>query len=317
MAHFLDLKIDLKEGFLQGQISDTTKVVFQSTSLGEVEILLMNICEIKIDADLNDVTLRTKNNDLLQGMLKTKELSLDHTSLGKIKISLQNALKITLISKAECSTSQPLIGCLGYGEQYLSEAINEITRLGYDIKPITSLTDLSLKHYSAMIFTRGGQTWGSKSNSLTSEESDLLVEYVMNGGGLLLQGRAKRYPPIIEALGLNMSGKDGGSSGWSWPIQRARVRTFLTDHEILSNINSLHGNASAKIVADNNWTKLAKDQNGNLLLAVRNMGKGRIVLWGPLRSFRTPGPTNNGLESDIDQGDNRQFLINVTRWLVR
>lgn len=174
----------------------------------------------------------------------------------------------------------------------------------------------SLAGFSMLFLNNSTQVWTQScpgESCLSAVGAQDIVDWVTAGNSLFVTARANPYEELFGLIGVTAIGGDGGSSGFDWPITEKYV-TVTGAHPITEGVTTLHGDVGALLALDGNWTVLSA--NGNeIYLAVREMGAGRIVIWWAQRSFRAPGPSGNVYESDIDEADNRAFLINLIEWL--
>jgi hypothetical protein len=98
-------------------------------------------------------------------------------------------------------------------------------------------------------------------------------------------------------------------------VVRPEVSAFESSHALLDGVSSLKGDVSASVIASSDWNVLGKIES-NVLLAERNYGRGKVVLWGAPRSFRDDQATSNAYESHINQGDNRTFFRNLIQYFA-
>jgi len=146
-------------------------------------------------------------------------------------------------------------------------------------------------------------------DNFTQNQANSIVSFVDNGGDLYISSR-NSFDNILNPLGANATGNDGGTDGFDWTLIQLSATQF-TQNPITNRLTSVVGDVGATFTVDNNWQVLGKSSDSTALLAERNYGKGKVILWYAQRSFRDPGATNNTYETDITQGSNYQFYTNV------
>ncbi len=126
-----------------------------------------------------------------------------------------------------------------------------------------------------------------KSQEYTVMEIEALVEFVNNGGGLLIQAK-----PALKRNEI-----------WSLNNLTKRFGGIITSKSI-----DYEGNNFAVLDISENWETLKKSDNGLSIVARRNFGKGRVMINGDLSSIKInrkdkPEKTNkinNELEEAIN-----------------
>lgn len=193
----------------------------------------------------------------------------------------------------------------------IQEIIKEqgYTLQNLDYQKIDSKT-LADKDVLALFCLR--QTWNG-TPYLSPEQAKAIVNFVANGGALYITAR-KSYEPLLSLLGVQVSGVDGGTSGREWELIMPKITAFVP-HPITENLTEIIGDISADFQLDKNWTVIGTNTNAKALLAIRNYGKGKIVLSSGERIFRNYEPSSNRYETDITQGSNKQFFINLFYYL--
>lgn len=157
-----------------------------------------------------------------------------------------------------------------------------------------------------------GQTWDNQL-IFNPTQAEALIEYVKNGGIMYLTAR-KGYSNLLVQLGIVLTGNDGGPTGRDWPLILKKITQF-EEHPITKSLEEIQTDVSAKFVVDQNWKVLAKTNDGNPMLAARQLGAGQIILGSGERIYRDPHPTNNRYETDIEEASNYQYHLNLFRYL--
>ncbi|WKK66351.1 T9SS type A sorting domain-containing protein [Lutimonas zeaxanthinifaciens] len=185
-----------------------------------------------------------------------------------------------------------------------------ITDAGFTIhnEDISNINESLMTGKKVLALFNGGQTWNG-TQLFSNSQANEIVDFVEKGGSLYISSR-KGYNNVLSQFGVTVSGNDGGNSGFDWPLIRLNATKFVS-HPITENLFSIEGDVGANFLVDGNWSIIGEEDDGSDLLAVRNFGSGKIVLWYGQRSFRDPGSTNNAYETDISQVDNAIFFSNI------
>ncbi len=190
---------------------------------------------------------------------------------------------------------------ISHGEQsnstystFLSDAINlEASSKEFDknIEP-----DL-IYPYEILILEEGGNAW-------KDYELNNLRFWVENGGSLIVIGDNRNSAQTSVSNFFNVSySSQGGISGTSTQIYQPHYLTVLID-------SLLFGTQTASIDKDNSRSDLqliANSSNGYPQVALLQLGAGKI-LWIVDEIIEN---------SQITNGDNREFGLNVLRWLSK
>ena len=219
---------------------------------------------------------------------------------------------ISLIGFVNFSYSQNL---LATGISSETDIRNIITNSGFTIQDenFDNINSTTLAGKEVLALFYGGQTWDGNQLFTTSQADDI-INFVQNGGYLYITAR-KGYDNVLSQLGITASGNDGSSSGFDWPLTELTATTFST-HQITENLSSIVGDVGASFTVDVNWSVIGEESNGTDLLAVRSFGSGKVVLWYGQRSFRNAGSTGNVYETDITEGSNTQYHINLFNYFA-
>jgi len=191
-----------------------------------------------------------------------------------------------------------------------SQIRNIITNAGFTIQDeqLSNINSSTLAEKQVLALFNGSQTWNGTQLFTTSQANDI-VNFVQNGGYLYISSR-KGYDNLLSQFGVTTNGNDGGSSGFDWPLIELSATQF-SSHPITQDLTSVVGDVGANFTTDENWTIIGEDNSGTDLLAVRNYGIGKVVLWYGQRSYRDPGASGNVYETDITEGSNTQYHINL------
>ena len=277
---------------------------------GNNEIIIYNKDEgsiMSLDINLQTVweyTLETK------GAIKGCVVS-DNNLDGKLDIVIISDNVIASITGTGSSNFGDL---LATGISNSTNIREIIAGAGFVIQDtdIQNITSSNLEAKSVLALFNGGQTWDGNQLFTESQAIDV-ASFVENGGYLYISSR-RGYENVLSQFGLTVSGNDGGSSGFDWPLIELSATQF-GDHPITDGLSSIVGDVGAAFEADDNWSVIGDDTNDNNLLATRNFGTGKVVLWYGQRSFRDPGSSGNVYETDITEGDNTQYHINLFSFL--
>ena len=234
-----------------------------------------------------------------------------HDQIGSLYLGSWYGLTMNVLSKTNSSNVQNNILATGLGDINSNLQIRSIIEnAGYiihdDIR--ANINGNTLADMQELALFNGGQTSDGQ-QLLTTDQVNHIVAFVQNGGLLYISSR-KGYENILNQLGVFVTGNDGGSSGFDWPLIELSATIFNT-HPITEGLSSIVGDVGASFTIDTNWNLLGEDSNGTDLLAERQFGQGTVVLWYGQRSFRDPGSTGNVYETDITEGDNIEFYTNL------
>jgi hypothetical protein len=162
-----------------------------------------------------------------------------------------------------------------------------------------------------------GQTCCTPQPLISPSQAQAYANFVSNGGTLYLSSRAYDFQHLNALLGLTPTGADGGPTGFNWELT-PRLASPVASHALLTGVASMHGDVGARLSflpsAAAAWSVIMRGSSNEPLMAVRNYGSGKIVLWWAQRSFRNPGPTGNTYESDIGRANNSRFIQNLAVW---
>ena len=126
-----------------------------------------------------------------------------------------------------------------------------------------------------------------RSQEYTTTEIESLVQFVNNGGGILIQGRPAGENP----------------DSWSLNKLSSRFGAKFTSESVKQDKNKF-----AVLELSDDWEKTKQNEDGHAIMARRIFGTGRVVLNGDLASIknnRNDSPekiteTNNNLEKTLD-----------------
>lgn len=213
----------------------------------------------------------------------------------------------------DCSSSNSdnMVLTTGLANQNTNIQIRTIiTDAGFTIQneDIPNINETAMTDKKVLALFNGGQTWNG-TQLFSNSQANEIVNFIQYGGLLYISSR-KGYDNVLSQLGVAVSGNDGDGSGFDWPLIELTATKFVS-HPITENLSSIVGDVGSNFVVDGNWTTIGEESNGTDLLAIRNYGLGKVVLWYGQRSFRDPGSTNNVYETDITEGSNTLFFTNL------
>jgi glycosyl hydrolase family 42 (putative beta-galactosidase)/uncharacterized protein DUF4350 len=218
-----------------------------------------------------------------------------------------------------------------YSKIFLLTAAKTLEKIGYStdlaLPPINTdnmtvftntLTQAKLSDYK-ILFLGGPRI-------IKAKESKAILDFVKNGGGLFICGNWSRGPhkwlsnshvnkSFLKQLGaavVNVGIKD--KVNFTDNEQWHPVFKDFTNHKLTQNIKSIYSQGMGFLsIKKEIWESLVlsgKNSNypGKAVVAVRQYGKGRIVLCGDSAWLKP---------AMLSQGDNKRFLINLIKWLSK
>ena len=147
-------------------------------------------------------------------------------------------------------------------------------------------------------------------SSYTSAEVDRIVDFVDNGGGLLIMGDRQAAPnaniqPVASEFGITL-----GISDLTSP---EIYTTEHTDHPIFNGVNEIFMYAAAELSADTPALPTAwQEGTTNAIAAVAQYGQGRVVALGDCSMWSWV----NLYEERFNKADNPQFAVSTFSFLA-
>lgn len=192
-------------------------------------------------------------------------------------------------------------------EQIIQDEGFTIHKADYNNIDAASLADKDMLGLWNLRQTWNGAYW------LNQEQVNAVLAFVEAGGTLYLTTR-NGYANLLKPLGVHLVGNDGGVTGRDWSLIKAQMVEFEA-HPLTDALSSVVLDVSAQFEVGKAWQILGKTQDGIPLLAVRSFGRGTVVLGSGERIARDVRPTSNRYETDIEEGDNRQYHVNLFRYI--
>ena len=147
-------------------------------------------------------------------------------------------------------------------------------------------------------------------SSYTSAEVDRIVDFVDDGGGLLIMGDRQAAPnaniqPVASEFGITL-----GISDLTSP---EIYTTEHTDHPIFDGVNEIFMYAAAELSADTPALPTAwQEGTTNAIAAVAQYGQGRVVALGDCSMWSWV----NLYEERFNKADNPQFAVSTFNFLA-
>jgi len=147
-------------------------------------------------------------------------------------------------------------------------------------------------------------------SAYTSSEVERIVDFVNNGGGLLIMGDLLAAPnaniqPVASEFGITM--------GVSNLLPTEIYTTEHTDHSIFDGINEIFMYAAAELSTDTPAFPLAWQEGTQKTIAVAaQYGKGRVVALGDCSLWSWV----NMYEERFNKADNPRFAVNTFNYLA-
>lgn len=177
-----------------------------------------------------------------------------------------------------------------------TKILNDARDLGADVVTFNSaITNTSLKDFDIIVVGDGGTAW-------TSEELNIIEEWVINGSSILILGDERDSSQVSLSQKFNvtyssLSGVSGNSS------------QILYEHNVTFGISTIYFPYPESTISTSSniyLTPLINDRSGNLIVASLQYGSGRL-LWICEDSF---------INTEIDKVDNNFLSNNTWIWLA-
>jgi len=219
------------------------------------------------------------------------------------------SLFTTILLLAFLAANAQHITTVGVSKKYSRTLLQLVEQKG-QIHQLTyaSITSDVLQTTDVLLLFNLEQTWDQQP-LLSDQNVKAILDFVQAGGKLYLSAR-HGYAPLLQQLGAQTSGKDGGSQGLQWEINNTSISN-LQAHPITKDINKIAVDVCAPITLSETWQVLGQNAAEQPLLAIRQYGKGEIVLGAGARSYRDNKPTTNLYETAISEADNYTFFQNL------
>ena len=147
-------------------------------------------------------------------------------------------------------------------------------------------------------------------NSYTSEEVDRIVDFVNDGGGLLIMGDRQAAPnaniqPVASKFGITL--------GLSDVLPYDIISTEHIDHPIFDGVDEISMYAVAELSVDTPAIPTAwQDGTTNTIAAVAQYGQGRVVALGDCTLWSWV----DTYEERFNKADNPRFAVNTFNYLA-
>ena len=216
-----------------------------------------------------------------------------------------------------------------YSRIYLLNAVKVLEDAGYEVNTaLENMTEEYMKTYTGQLTTERLADYGilfmGGPRTIETTEVNKIVEWVKNGGSLFVCGNWFRGPhgwlnnqainsklySKFGALVLNESFDDPVNNydgEPAWPVFSEIDKTDLSN-----GVSCVVSQGMAVLdLKDPAWKALVKGGKtskypGRAAIAVRDFGKGKIVLCGESAWLKSPL---------LEQGDNKKLFLNLMEWL--
>ncbi|MDI6810555.1 MAG: DUF4350 domain-containing protein [archaeon] len=227
-------------------------------------------------------------------------------------------------TKAVIDLRHPDGGCILFDEaQYtqltgnLANFTDLIRKEGYTAERLTDgpITFDLLKNYKVLII-------GWSSETFSNSEIDAIVNFVENGGGLLLMAEGWSWEGDIDELPLNqiaarlnyIINNDVITGEWIEPGHVISLLTDIRTHPVTANVSAVHV-VSGSSITGSGASEVVLSDDGKAVVIAGESGKGRFVFIGDSDVF-------SNIEYDRDEiiplneADNEQLGKNAINWLA-
>ena len=158
-----------------------------------------------------------------------------------------------------------------------------------------SLASADLKRYAAVVISATSAT----TSAYTPAEAQMLVQYIENGGGLLILGEDPNFTDTLSAVSSLL-----GVTLFKAPV--LNKVTNLSKHPVFTGISTLEFYSGGSLQLYNSQAQIIAQENGAGAVAVDTRGSGRVVIIGDSNLF-----DNRWIPP------NQQFASNVFRWITQ
>jgi len=172
--------------------------------------------------------------------------------------------------------------------------ITFLTSRGYIVDTLVSgpITPAALEGYDVFVIPQAHASY-------TLEELTVVQSFVGNGKGLLVIG--DDYPWAYTEL--------TGFAGIAWaPGGTGGITTDITPHAVTQGVSTVYlAGPYAQINVSSPALDLIRDQNGSVMLAVSEVGSGRVAGFVDADSI---------MDWSVNSADNLQLALNMVEWLA-
>jgi hypothetical protein len=171
----------------------------------------------------------------------------------------------------------------------------------------SGLLNLDLNDFGGLIIASDFDLGHPVDDPYTAEEVSIIRDFVNNGGGLLIMGEDhERNPENINPV-AQIFGTTTGINGIN---PQSLIITNLVEHPIFYGVDTVFFLNAGRLESVSPSVPVAWEDAGQLVVAVAEFGKGRVVITGDGDGFDDP-PQVFGIER------NMLFTENIIRWIMQ
>lgn len=183
---------------------------------------------------------------------------------------------------------------------YYANLVTLLNTKGYSVTTINNgILNNDLSQYDILVIGLGS-AWNSQ---YTNNEVNAIVNFVQNGGGLLIMGDNTNCPnqninPVAQAFGT--------ITGVSYLLPHDLYITNVASHPIFNGVSEFYMAAGGEVNSNTQSEEVAWDSNNKGTIVVYS-GSGRVVITGDI---------NFADDRYRSKSNNQKFTENIFDWLA-